>query len=43
MTEIGLFIAGGVVTLIAFVGVLLYGMLSFDRWSKDDRFTAAND
>ena len=37
MTEIGLFIAGGLVTLIVFIGVLLYGMMSFEQWSKNDR------
>ncbi|MEI7623887.1 MAG: hypothetical protein WCJ88_10060 [Actinomycetes bacterium] len=37
MNEIGLFIAGGVVTLIVFIGLLLYGMMSFNQWSKDDR------
>jgi hypothetical protein len=36
MTEVGLFIAGGAVTLIVFVGVLIYGMLSFSKWSKGD-------
>jgi len=36
MTETGLFIAGGAVTLLVFIGVLVYGMLSFDRWSKGD-------
>jgi len=36
MTEIGLFIAGGLVTLVVFVGVLLYGMMSFEQWSKRD-------
>jgi hypothetical protein len=36
VTETGLFIAGGAVTVIVFVGVLLYGMLSFDRWSRRD-------
>jgi len=42
MTEIGLFVAGGLVTLVVFVGLLLYGMMSFNQWSKDDR-TAIND
>ena len=37
MTEIGLFIAGGLVTLVVFIGLLLYGMMSFSQWSKDDR------
>ena len=37
MTEIGLFIAGGLVTLVVFVGLLLYGMMSFSQWSKDDQ------
>lgn len=36
MTETGLFIAGGAVTLLVFIGVLVYGMLSFDKWSKGD-------
>lgn len=36
MTEVGLFIAGGAVTVIVFVGVLLYGMISFNQWSKRD-------
>ncbi len=36
MTETGLFIAGGLVTLIVFIGVLLFGMLSFSQWSKND-------
>lgn len=36
MNETGLFIAGGIVTLIVFVGVLLFGMLSFSQWSKND-------
>ena len=37
MTEIGLFIAGGLVTLVGFIGLLLYGMMSFSKWSKDDK------
>ena len=37
MTEIGLFIAGGLVTLVVFIGLLLYGMMSFSQWSKDDK------
>jgi hypothetical protein len=41
MTETGLFIAGGLVTLIVFIGVLLFGMLSFSQWSKND--TASKD
>jgi hypothetical protein len=36
MTEIGLFIAGGFVTLIAFIGILIYGYMSFHEWSKND-------
>ncbi len=40
MTEIGLFIAGGLVTLIVFIGLLLYGMMSFDQWSKKDKAAA---
>ncbi len=42
MTEIGLFIAGGLVTLIVFIGVLLYGMMSFEQWSKNDRNAIAD-
>ena len=42
MTEIGLFIAGGLVTLVVFVGLLLYGMMSFSQWSKDDRSESAD-
>ena len=42
MTEIGLFIAGGLVTLVVFVGLLLYGMMSFNQWSKDDRNAIAD-
>ena len=42
MTEIGLFIAGGLVTLVLFVGLLLYGMMSFSQWSKDDREAIAD-
>lgn len=41
MTEIGLFIAGGLVTLVVFVGVLLYGMMSFEQWSKRDKTATA--
>ena len=37
MTEIGLFIAGGLVTLVVFIGLLIYGMMSFSQWSKDDK------
>ena len=37
MTEIGLFIAGGLVTLIVFIGILIYGMMSFQQWSKNDK------
>jgi len=37
MTEIGLFIAGGFVTLIAFIGILIYGYMSFHEWSKNDK------
>ena len=37
MTEIGLFIAGGLVTLVVFIGLLLYGMMSFSQWSQNDR------
>jgi len=36
MTEIGLFIAGGLVTLIVFIGILIYGYMSFHEWSKND-------
>ena len=42
MTEIGLFIAGGLVTLVVFVGLLLYGMMSFSQWSKEDREAIAD-
>ena len=42
MTEIGLFIAGGLVTLVVFIGLLLYGMMSFSQWSKDDREATAD-
>ena len=42
MTEIGLFIAGGLVTLIVFIGLLLYGMMSFSQWSKNDRDAIAD-
>ena len=42
MTEIGLFIAGGLVTLVVFIGLLLYGMMSFNQWSKDDRKAIAD-
>ena len=42
MTEIGLFIAGGLVTLVVFNGLLLYGMMSFSQWSKDDRKAIAD-
>ena len=42
MTEIGLFIAGGLVTLVVFVGLLLFGMMSFNQWSKDDRTPIAD-
>ena len=42
MTEIGLFVAGGLVTLVVFVGLLLYGMMSFNQWSKDDRTPIAD-
>lgn len=42
MTEVGLFIAGGAVTLIVFVGLFLYGMMSFDQWSKADRKVLAD-
>ena len=40
MTEIGLFIAGGLVTLVVFIGILLYGMMSFEQWSKRDKADA---
>lgn len=43
MNEIGLFIAGGVVTLIVFVGLLIYGMLSFQQWSDSDSASSADD
>ena len=43
MTELGLFLAGGAVTLIVFVGVLLYGMLSFERWSRSDSDSTTSD
>lgn len=36
MTETALFIFGGVITFIVFIGVLLYGMMSFSRWSERD-------
>lgn len=36
MTEITLFIFGGVITLIVFVGILLYSMMSFSRWYDRD-------
>jgi hypothetical protein len=42
MTEIGLFIAGGLVTLVVFIGLLLYGMMSFNQWSKNDRNESAD-
>lgn len=42
MTEIGLFIAGGIVTLIVFIGLLLYGYMSFNQWSNDDNPESAD-
>ncbi len=36
MTEAGLFLAGGAVTLLVFLGVFLYAMLSFSKWSRND-------
>jgi flagellar biogenesis protein FliO len=36
MTEAALFIFGGVITFIVFIGVLLYAMMSFSRWSDRD-------
>jgi hypothetical protein len=36
MTETALFIFGGVITLIVFIGVLIYAMMSFSRWSERD-------
>lgn len=34
MNQIGLFLAGGAVTLIVFIGVLIYGYMSFNEWSN---------
>jgi hypothetical protein len=36
MTETALLIFGGVVSLIVFLGVIIYGMMSFGRWSERD-------
>ncbi len=36
MTETALFIFGGAITLIVFIGVLIYAMMSFSRWSERD-------
>lgn len=36
MTELALFIFGGVVSLIVFIGVLLYAYMSFSRWFDRD-------
>ena len=36
MTETALFAFGGVITLIVFIGVLLYSMMTFSRWYDKD-------
>lgn len=36
MTETALLIFGGVISLIVFLGVIIYGMMSFGRWSERD-------
>ena len=36
MTETALFAFGGAITLIVFVGALLYTMMSFSRWYDKD-------
>ena len=43
MTETGLFIGGGVILLIVFIGVLLYGMLWFQQWSENDSTARSGD
>ena len=37
MTETALFLFGGAITLIVFIGILIYGMMSFQQWSKNDK------
>jgi hypothetical protein len=36
MTETALLILGGVISLVVFLGVIIYGMMSFGRWSERD-------
>ena len=36
MTETALLIFGGVISLVVFLGVIIYGMMSFGRWSERD-------
>jgi hypothetical protein len=45
MNEVGLFIAGTIVSAIVFTGGFMYAMLSFGRWAgnKEAEDTAAAD
>jgi hypothetical protein len=36
MNETALFAFGGVITLIVFIGLLLYTMMTFSRWFDKD-------
>ncbi len=45
MSEVGLFIAGTIVSAIVFTGGFLYAMLSFGRWAgnKETESAAADN
>jgi hypothetical protein len=45
MNEVGLFIAGTIVSAIVFTGGFMYAMLSFGRWAgnKEAEATASAD
>lgn len=36
MSDTALLLLGGAVTLVVFIGILAYGMLTFGRWSDRD-------
>ncbi len=36
MSDTALLLLGGAVTLVVFIGIIAYGMLTFRRWSDRD-------
>ena len=36
MSDTALLLMGGAVTLVVFIGIVAYGMLTFGRWAERD-------